>query len=253
MHENSGLKEIGSATQKGTPGNLALTIPALHEAANMRPLLDRIRASLDPLGINYEIIVVDDDSRDGTDTIVEDIAKTDSRVRILTRVGRRGLAGAVLHGWQNSDADVLGVMDADLQHPPELLPRLWQALNDGADLVLGSRYAPQGTLHDWNRFRHLISQVSILVTLPLQRPGIRVKDPMSGFFFVRRKAIEGLSLQTGGFKILLEILVRGNLHKVTEIPFDFGNRLAGDSKANIKVAVDYLALLGKLWKVRRKQ
>jgi dolichol-phosphate mannosyltransferase len=206
---------------------------------------------LDPLGIYYELIVVDDDSGDGTEAIVQEVERRDARVRLLVRKGERGLAGAVIRGWENTDANILGVMDADLQHPPELLPELWRALQAGADVVIASRYAPQGALPNWNRFRHLVSQISIWMTWPLQRPGIRVRDPMSGFFLVRRSAIHGLTLQRQGFKILLEILVRGNIHSAIEVPFRFGHRQVGRSKANLRVGLEYLALLIKLWGQRK--
>ena len=248
VQQNANLDELGRRASDGkTSAQLALVIPALREAGNLPLLLERIRQSLDPLGVRYELIVVDDDSRDGTEQIVREIARSDQRVRLLVRVGQRGLAGAVVHGWHHTDAQVLGVMDADLQHPPEMLPALWQALQDGADLVVASRYAPQGSAHNWSRSRHLISQISIWMTLPLQRPGLRVKDPMAGFFLLRRDCIAGLDLQPQGFKLLLEILVRGKIRSVTEVPFDFGHRFKGSSKAGLKVAVDYLILLGKLW------
>ena len=183
--------------------------------------------------------------------IVTEIAREDSRVRLLTRRGMRGLAGAVLCGWQETDAEILGVMDADLQHPPELLPELWRELQSGADIVVASRYASRGGLPDWNRFRHLISQLAIWMTMPLQKANIRVKDPMSGFFLLRRACIQHVALQQQGFKILLEILVRGDVHSATEVPFVFGHRQAGQSKASLRVGLDYLALLHRLWKTRR--
>jgi dolichol-phosphate mannosyltransferase len=228
---------------------LALVIPTLYEADNIQVLLQRIQRSLEPLGIAYELIVVDDDSQDGIDDLVHEAASKDERVRLLVRKGVRGLAGAVIHGWVQSDADVLGVIDADLQHPPELLPQLWQAL-EGNDVVLASRYAPQGSRKSWNRFRHLISQIAICMTLPLQRPNIRVMDPMSGFFLVRRNSIRDLTLHPTGFKILLEILVCGDIRSAKEIPFSFGHRYKGRSKAGLKVGLEYLLLLAKL---RRKR
>jgi dolichol-phosphate mannosyltransferase len=197
------------------------------------------------------LIVVDDDSRDGINGIVSEIAARDRHVRILTRVGQRGLAGAVIHGWAHTDAGFLGVMDADLQHPPELLKDLWQGLEGGADVVVASRYASQGSRPNWNRWRHLLSQLAIWMTLPLQQPGVRVSDPMSGFFLVRRSAIEKLQLQQKGFKILLEILVCGNVKSAVEIPFTFGHRHAGRSKATLKVGLQYLLLLARLWKRRK--
>jgi len=226
---------------------LAVVIPTLNEAANISIVLDRLRGSLDPLHIPYELIVVDDDSGDGIDAIVHEISRSDPRVKLLIRVGKRGLAGAVIHGWEATNAEVLGVIDADLQHPPELLPKLWEALQSGADAAVASRYAPQGSLKNWSKWRHFISLTSIWITLPLQRPGISVKDPMSGFFLVRRAAIDGIELQKQGFKILLEILVRGKLKSVLEVPFAFGHRHAGESKAGLKVAVDYFVLLARLW------
>lgn len=236
--------------ETGRSPQLALVLPALHEAGNLRVLLERIRRSLDPVGLHYQVIIVDDDSRDGTDAIVTEIARADSRVRLLTRRGVRGLAGAVIYGWQKTDAEILGVMDADLQHPPELLPELWRELQSGADIVVASRYASRGGRPDWNRFRHLLSQLAIWLTLPLQKAEIQVKDPMSGFFLVRRACIQHVALQPQGFKILLEILVRGNVRSATEVPFVFGHRNAGRSKASLRVGLDYLALLHRLWKTR---
>ncbi len=244
----------GSATQSSPQADssssgkkVALTIPTLREAENIRKVLDHVRSVLDPVGIRYEIIVVDDDSRDGTEEIVSSIAQADPRVRILVRKGQRGLSGAVLYGWQNTDAAILGVMDADLQHPPELLPRLIASVLSGHDLVIGSRYVEGGSMRDWNPVRKLISAAAIWVTWPIQRSGARAKDPMSGFFFVRRECVEGVPLQTTGFKLLLEILVRGHVHSVEEIPFSFGLRHHGASKASLKVAVDYARLLVRLY------
>ena len=229
---------------------LALIVPTLYEAGNIRTLIERIRGALDPLGMPYEVIVVDDDSGDGTEEMVAEIGRQDPRVRLLVRKGVRGLAGAVIHGWRNTDAEVLGVIDADLQHPPELLPQMWEALASGTDVVVASRYARRGSRRNWNRFRHLLSQIAIWMTWPLQKPGIRVQDPMSGFFLVRRSCIKDIALQPQGFKILLEILVRGNLHSAKEIPFVFGRRHAGRSKASLRVGIDYLILLRKLWRTR---
>jgi len=236
--------------QKLPAPKLALVVPALREAENIRTLLDRIRASLDPLGLPYEIIVVDDDSRDGIDTIVQEIAAADPCVRMLVRAGERGLGSAVLYGWQHSDADVLGVIDADLQHPPELLPELWKAVESGSDVVLASRYAPQGGLDNWHPARHRLSRMMIWLTYPLQKPGIPVKDPMAGFFMVRRSCFKNVELHNRGFKILLEILVRGKVRSVREIPFTFGPRRAGVSKASLKVGLEYFALLYRLWRDR---
>jgi len=229
---------------------VALAIPALCEAANIPPLLERVRAVLDPLGFDYEVLVVDDDSCDGTAEAVSAIARQDPRVRLLVRKGRRGLSGAVLHGWENTDASIVGVMDADLQHPPELLPELTAAIFSGCDLVIGSRYVPGGGLGQWNPLRKLLSAAAVWATWPVQRVGLRAKDPMSGFFFVRRECLVGVPFQQSGFKLLLEILVRARISSVREIPFEFGQRYRGTSKANMKVAIDYGCLLSRLYRSR---
>jgi dolichol-phosphate mannosyltransferase len=223
----------------------ALVIPTLNEAENIRPLLNRIHAALEPLAISYEIIIVDDGSTDGTQEVAHACAATDQRVKVLVRHNEKGLAGAVVHGWRHTDAELLGVMDADLQHPPEVLPALLASVQNGADLAVGSRYTEQTNVPGWSLFRQAVSRFSTWITLPFQRR-VRVKDPMSGFFVLRRECIEGVRLQPEGFKILLEILVRGRIRSAVEVPFQFGLRHAGKSKADVKVAFHYFSLLGKL-------
>jgi dolichol-phosphate mannosyltransferase len=230
--------------------DLAIVVPTLCEAANIVRLIERVQRSLEPLGLKYEVVVVDDDSGDGIDGIVDKLSNRDPRIRCLVRKNIRGLAGAVSYGWCNTDAKVLGVIDADLQHPPELLPQLWHALQNGADVVVASRYASNNNRGRRGSLRYLVSQLAILMARPVQQEGLRVFDPMSGFFLLRRSCIEGIRFQTAGFKILLEVLARGKIHSVTEVPFTFGTRHAGRSKASVGVAIDYLKLLVKLWRTR---
>jgi dolichol-phosphate mannosyltransferase len=225
---------------------LALVIPTLNEAENIPVLLDRISESLSSMAIDYEIIVVDDNSPDGTAEVANRYRKNHPRVRVFVRQGERGLAGAVIHGWEQTDAELLGVIDADLQHPPELLPCLLAPVLDGADIAIASRYANGNGVSDWNKFRRLVSRAGTLATAPLQRKDLRVKDPLSGFFIVHRECIQDLKLQPEGFKILLEILVKGRISNAVEVPFQFGSRHAGESKASFKVALQYFTLLGKL-------
>jgi dolichol-phosphate mannosyltransferase len=229
---------------------LALVIPTLCEAENIGGLLQHVRSVLDPVGIPYEILVVDDDSNDGTADVVSEIAKQDPRVRLLVRKGQRGLSGAILHGWQNTDATILGVMDADLQHPPELLPELVAGILSGNDIVIGSRYTPGGDLGKWNPIRKLLSTAAVWVTWPLQKRKLRAKDPMSGFFLVRRTCLDQIPFQQSGFKLLLEVLVRGRIRSLEEVPFAFGSRYRGASKAGFKVGWDYARLLVRLYAAR---
>jgi dolichol-phosphate mannosyltransferase len=227
---------------------LALVIPTLCEAGNIGGLLAQVRSVLDERGIPYQIIVVDDDSQDGTGAIVSAIAEEDPRVRLIVRKGERGLSGAVLDGWRRAEADILGVMDADLQHPPELLPQLYDAVLAGGDLVIGSRYTPGGDLGGWNPMRRLLSAAAVWATWPLQRRRLRAKDPMSGYFMIRRSCVEQIDFQRTGFKLLLEILVRARIRSVKEVPFVFGSRFRGASKANMRVAIDYGRLLMRLYR-----
>ncbi len=227
---------------------LALVVPTLNEAGNIENVIRRVQSALERVPVSYELIVVDDESSDGTPDIVASYSEADPRVRLLSRKNERGLAGAVVHGWQHSDGQLLGVIDADLQHPPELLPALLNAMADGCDIAIASRYAGNDGVRGWNPLRTAISRLSTWAALPLQRRELRIKDPMSGFFVVRREALEGLCFQTKGFKLLLEILVRARIRSAREIPFQFGLRYAGKSKASAGVALQYLQLLGKLSK-----
>jgi dolichol-phosphate mannosyltransferase len=228
---------------------LALVIPTRGEAATIFFLLGRIRAALDPMGIPYQLIIVDDNSRDGTAELVSALARTDPRIRLLVRTDERGLSGAILHGWQHTDAGILGVIDADLQHPPELLPALLRAILHGRDLAIASRYI-KGSLPGCNLVRRLISFAAVCATRPIQRDDLSTRDPLSGFFLVRRCCIDGILFQKSGFKLLLEILVRGRVRSLQEVPFSFGRRQAGQSKAGFKVAFDYAALLARLYRER---
>ena len=233
MNTSSGLK-------------LGLVIPTLNEAGNMPLLLNRILSALSNTALDYEVIVVDDDSEDGTAEVVRAHAQRDPHTRLLVRKGQRGLAGAVIHGWERADANLLGAIDADLQHPPEVLPSLLDPVLDGADIAVASRYANGNGAREWNKLRLLLSRCGTWATTPLQRKDLRIKDPLSGFFIVRRQCIDGLDLQPEGFKILLEILVKGRIQKAVEVPFHFGNRYSGKSKADVRVALQYFSLLGKL-------
>jgi dolichol-phosphate mannosyltransferase len=230
---------------------LALVIPTLNEAECLPAMLERVLEVLGGLQIPFEILVVDDESRDATQAVVAPIAAREPRIRLLVRRGERGLAGAILHGWQHTDASILGVMDADLQHPPELLRVMVQAMDAGADVALASRYAQRGPRR-WSPLRRLATAMSIWMAFPLQRREIRVKDPMSGYFMVRRRCVATIPFRQTGFKLLLEILARGRVRRVAEIPFEFGRRGAGRSKASLKVAWDYLMLVLRLYRERWK-
>jgi len=228
---------------------LGLVIPTLNEAGNIPVLLNRLSAAVENAPVDCEFIIVDDGSSDGTADVGRQCAARDPRVRVFVRNGKRGLAGAVIHGWAQTDAELLGVIDADLQHPPELLPELLAPVLNGSDIAIASRYVEGNgdSLGEWNKFRVFVSRCStLLATAPLRGRGLKVKDPLAGYFVVRRGCIDHLKLQPEGFKILLEILVKGNIRKTAEVPYQFATRQSGKSKADIKVALHYFTLLGKL-------
>ena len=228
----------------------ALVLPTLNEAGNIERVLTQVSDALQGAPYDYQIIVVDDGSTDGTVTRVEKWSERDSRVRVVSRTGAKGLAGAVLHGWAQCNADLLGVMDADLQHPAELLPQLLKE-TERCDIAIASRYAIDDGTKGWNPIRSAISRLSTLAASPfISKKNLGVTDPMSGFFFVRRDCLDGIVFQQTGFKLLLEILVRARISSVREIPFAFGQRYRGASKANVRVAIDYGRLLARLYRSR---
>lgn len=236
--------------RSGETLTLALVIPTLRESANLPKLLACTGDVLEACGVSYEVLVVDDDSQDGTEAVVAEASHANPRVRLLVRTGERGLAGAILHGWRHSSAEVLGVMDGDGQHPPAVLTSLLAAITEGHDLAIASRYADGGSSGGSNPLRLLLSKAAIWATRPLQPRGIRVSDPMSGFFLIRRRCIENAQFQPAGFKLLLEILARGQVQTAAEVGFTFLKRYEGRSKLGFKVSWDYLTLLARLYGAR---
>jgi dolichol-phosphate mannosyltransferase len=232
---------VQAITQSGP--TLTVVVPTRDERENIGPLYARLCAAL--AGIDWEAIFVDDDSSDGTPQAVLELARADRRVRLLRRIGRRGLASACIEGIQASTAPFVAVMDADLQHDEALLPRMLQALRDEPlDIVVGSRYAAEGGVGDWDQNRVRLSALATRLGQWLLR--VSLTDPMSGFFMLRRDAFE-LSmrqLSTIGFKVLLDILASSPRPlRVKELPYRFGVRQAGASKFDALTGLEYLLLL----------
>lgn len=224
--------------------DISVIVPTFNEKDNVDSLLKRISHTL--AAYSYELIVVDDDSRDGTEESVQEYAIHDRRIRLISRKDERGLATAVVRGFQEAKGNLLAVMDADLQHPPEVLPALVHALNNGADLAIASRYARPGSMEGWSLRRKLFSKFATLLAYAVVRPARRTTDPMSGFFALNRKLIDRVRLRPLGYKILLEILTVVKNQKVVEIPYRFGTRTKGRSKLGIKEEIDYLRHLFQL-------
>ncbi len=222
---------------------LSVVVPTLNEEGNVAALVAKLRQALS--GIAWEVIFVDDDSRDDTRSAVRDLACTDGRVRLLHRIGRRGLSSACIEGVQASTAPFAAVMDADLQHDEALLPRMLDALESGeADVVVGSRYIEGGGVAGWDSRRAGMSRMATrLGQLILKSP---VADPMSGFFMLRRDSFDASvrRLSAVGFKILIDILASADRPlRVKELPYHFRLRVAGESKLDSMVAWEYVVLV----------
>ena len=228
--------------QAGAP-QLSVIVPTFNERDNVTTLFRRLEAAL--AGVSWEVIFVDDNSPDGTWDVVRAMAREDSRVRCIRRIGRRGLAGACIEGILASSAPYAAVIDADLQHDERQLPKMLALLQGAeADLVVGSRYIAGGSAESFDKQRAGISALATEVAKRVLR--VKIADPMSGFFMIRRDRFEQLApqLSTQGFKILLDIVAtaRGDL-RVKEIPYRFGSRLHGESKLDSTVALDFLGLV----------
>ena len=230
------------------PIRLSLIVPTYNESRNLEELLRQLTAVLEPrLAGEYEILVVDDDSPDGTWAVAMRLAERWPAVRVMRRRSEKGLSTAVIRGWQAARGEVLAVIDADLQHPPEVLARLWEAITDGADLAVASRHAEGGGVSDWSALRRALSRGAQLLGLAVLPSVVgRVSDPMSGYFMVRRAAVAGAELSPLGYKILIEVLGRGRIRAVSEVGYVFRERLAGESKVTAKLYVDYLRHLVRL-------
>jgi len=227
---------------------LSIVIPTYSEAKNVAAMVSRLSSLLDgPLAEAYELIVVDDDSPDRTWEVASGLIATHPRLRVIRRIEERGLSTAVIRGWQASRGTVLGVIDGDLQHPPEVLLDLLREIDRGADLAVASRHVDGGGVSDWSVVRRLLSRGAQLLGL-LLLPGVigRVSDPMSGYFMLKRAAIENVAMQPLGYKILVEVLGRGSVKWIAEVPYVFRERLEGESKVTWKQSRDYLRHLVRL-------
>jgi len=219
---------------------ISVVVPTYNERDNIVELIRRVDNALK--GIDYEVVVVDDNSPDGTADVAEGLSK-DYPVRVVRRPGKLGLATAVLDGVRSSRGDYVVVMDADLQHPPEVIPKMYEELIKGYDIVIASRYVVGGSVGGWGLTRRLISKTAILIA-KLLIPKVRgIEDPISGFFMFRKEVLEGVSLSPKGFKILLEVLVKGRYSRVSEVPYTFGVRVRGTSKLSSKELINYITHL----------
>ncbi len=227
---------------------VSIIVPTFREASNIEPLVERVFASLAQAKREAELILVDDDSQDGTEAIVESLGGR-YPVRLIVRREERGLSSAVLAGFCEAKHDRFVVLDADLQHPPEVIPAILDRLDEGdCDFVIGTRYGGEGSVaDDWPLLRRLASCIATL----LARPLVPLSDPMSGFFALHRATWEGADkLDPVGYKIALELYVKGRCKRPAEVPIRFATRAAGESKLSFAQQVHYLQHLCRLYRFR---
>ena len=232
-----------------TAPTLALVVPTFNERERLPELVRELFETFRTAGIDGEVVIVDDNSPDGTGDLADELALR-YPVRVVHRAGKLGLGTAVVEGFAAATAEVVGVIDADLSHPPHLVPHLLAVMQqERADFVIGSRYVPGGGTSNWEQTRVLMSKFACL----LARGLTPVHDATSGFFLMRRERARGVTISAGGFKICLELLIRSEPGLVIEVPYVFTGRTAGESKMNWKEAAGYLRQLRDLHAYRRRR
>jgi dolichol-phosphate mannosyltransferase len=222
-----------------------IVIPTYNEAGGIEKLLRTLDEAFRTHGLDGEIVVVDDNSPDGTGAIVDRLAR-ELPVRALHRPGKMGLSSGVIDGWKlaRPESMALGAMDADFSHDVRALPEMVEAVESGRyGLAVGSRYVRGGGIANWPKRRIVTSRIACW----LARPLTGVKDVTSGYFLVRREALDGITLDPIGFKIGLEVIVKGKYGKVLEVPYVFTDRIVGESKLNQNEVFNYLKQLRKLY------
>jgi dolichol-phosphate mannosyltransferase len=238
----SELPSTGAEAEMASP-SVTIIVPTFKERDNLPHLLDRIRKVREALSLDLDVLIMDDNSADGTEEFIATYGEP--WVQLVIRKENPGLSPAVLEGLQLATGDVLCCMDADLSHPPESIADMLVKLDEGADFVVGSRYVSGGTTSDdWGVLRWLNSRAATL----LARPLTDVKDPMAGFFLLRRTTFErGRSLNPIGYKIGLELIVRCLCERVVEVPIHFEDRVYGESKLSLKQQLLYIQHLRRLY------
>jgi len=226
---------------------ISLVIPTYEEAGVIETALRRAAIALGETGDDFELIVVDDSAGEETAERARAV-QSELPVRVLRREGKRGLATAVVEGWKLARGDLLGVMDADLQHPPEVLTRLVDALQDpNVDVAVASRHVPGGGSPDWSLTRRVVSWLTAhFAACVLPWTLATVYDPMSGMFLMRAGTLSGVELRPLGYKILLEVLARGRWRSLVEVPYAFNPRREGSSKLGARQSIEYLLHLLRL-------
>jgi dolichol-phosphate mannosyltransferase len=250
--EQESIKSLNSKRPK-----FSLVIPTFNESQNIEEIVNVLSELLDrTIPENYELIVVDDDSPDRTWELACALIPNYPQLRVMRREKEKGLSSAVIRGWQAAQGEILGVIDADLQHPPEILLQLWEEMEKGAELAVASRHIEGGGVSEWSIVRRFLSRgAQTLGLLVLPEVISRLSDPMSGYFMVQRNSIANKVLSPVGYKILIEVAARGKIRWIAETGYVFRERVAGASKVTWKQYLEYIqhliSLRFSLWPVTR--
>lgn len=236
------------------PVQYSIIVPTYKEQGNLEELVNRLTKAMEKAGHPktgaFEIIVVDDNSRDGSEETIKKLKSSGFPCDIIVRTTERGLSSAVIHGFKNAKGAFILCMDADLQHPPEVIPSLFAKMEKGFEFCIGTRYGEGVEISkDWPLHRRVISWGARLLARPLM-PFNALSDPMTGLFSIRKDIFDE-SMKKGtvsglGFKICLELFIKCGITKHTEVTFNFGTRNVGESKLTGKVMVHYLKHLDQL-------
>jgi dolichol-phosphate mannosyltransferase len=225
---------------------LSLIVPTYNERARLEELVAAVSSVFAEHRIAGELVIVDDNSPDGTGGLADRLAER-FPMQVIHRASKLGLGSGVISGFGSARGQILGVMDADLSHPPSVLPGMLATLRAiDVDIVVGSRYIPGGAAKNWPWRRLAMSRLACV----LARPLTPVRDATSGLFLVKRTAVEGVTISATGFKICLELLNRSRIASIAEIPFVFADRAAGESKMTTREALGYFVQLRDLYRLR---
>ncbi len=235
-----------SSRAAGRRVDLSMIVPTYNERERIGELVRAVLDACQTHAVAVEMVIVDDNSPDGTGAVADDLART-LPVRVVHRSGKLGLGTAVVAGFEVASAAIVGVMDADFSHPPALVPRLLAVLDrTRADIVIGSRYIPGGSTPNWPFWRRVLSRSACMAARPLSP----VRDAASGFFLIRKEVTRDVAIQAGGFKICLELLMRAWPRRLVEVPYRFEDREQGQSKMSFREAAGYLIQLRDLYLLR---
>ena len=230
---------------KPSLSKISIIVPTYKEAQNVDTLTRRIHKTMTEYNMSYEIIFVDDDSKDDIEKIISNLSSEGLNVRLIQRKNERGLSSAVLRGFSEAEGGILVCMDADLSHPPETIHvMIDKIVKDNAEFVIGSRYVNGGSTDDkWTIYRRINSRIATLFA----KPFTTAKDPMSGFFAIPDRVYKrGSSFNPIGYKIALELIVRCKCEKIVEVPIHFSDRKFGESKLTLKEQLNYLVHIKRL-------